>query len=89
MLESQDASSLVCARCGGNDDNYITSSYLFDYEKPFISLKLPFFEQNELKSKDFIKKLDKFTNGNFRLPISWKNINKKSVSSPYDILLRM
>ena len=33
--------------------------YLFEEEKLFILLTLPFSEQNEVKSKDFIKKFHK------------------------------
>ena len=55
-----------------NEDDYIIPSYLFEEEKLFVLLKLPFCEQNEVKSKDFIKKFQKFTNNNFRVAISWK-----------------
>ena len=52
---------------------------MFEDEKPLNLLKLPFCEQNELKSKDFIKKCHKFTNNNFRLAISWKTRKIKSL----------
>ena len=52
---------------------------MFEDEKPFTLLKLPFYEQNELKPKDFIKKLLEFTNDNFRLAISWKTRKIKSL----------
>ena len=52
---------------------------MFEDEKPFVLLKLPFCEQNELKSKDFIKKFHNFTNNNFRLAISWKTRKIKSL----------
>ena len=55
-----------------NEDNYIIPPYLFEDKKLFVLLKLPFCEQNELKSKNFIKKFHKFTNNNFRLAIIWK-----------------
>ena len=35
-----------------NEDDYIIPPYLAEEEKPFISLKLPFCVQNEVKSKD-------------------------------------
>ena len=44
-----------------NEDDYIIPPYLFEEEKPFILLKLPFCEQNEVKSKDFMKKFYRFT----------------------------
>ena len=53
--------------------------YLFEEQKPFVLLKLPFSEQNELKSKDFIKMFHKFTNNNFRLAVSWKTRKIKSL----------
>ena len=62
-----------------NEDDYIIPPYLFEEEKPFVLLKLPFCEQNELKSKDFIKKFHKFTNNNFMLAISWKTRKIKSL----------
>ena len=62
-----------------NEDHYIIPPYLFEEEKPFILLKLPFCEQNEVKSKDFIKKFHKFTNNNFRLAISWKTRKMKTL----------
>ena len=45
----------------------------------FELLKLPFCEENELKSKDFIKKFHKFTNNNFRPAISWKTRKMKTL----------
>ena len=62
-----------------NEDDYIIPPYLFEEEKPFILLKLPFCEQNEVKSKDFIKKFHKFTNNNFRIAISWKTREMKTL----------
>ena len=52
---------------------------MFEEEKPFILLKLPFCEQNEVKSKDFITKFHKFTNNNIRLAISWKTRKMKTL----------
>ena len=52
---------------------------MFEEEKPFILLKLPLCEQNEVKSKDFIKKFHKFTNNNFWLAISWKTRKMKTL----------
>ena len=62
-----------------NEDDYIIPPYLFEKEKPFVLLKLPFCEKNEPKSKDFIKKFNKFTNTNFRLANSWKTRKIKSL----------
>ena len=52
---------------------------MFEEEKLFVLLKSPFCKQNEVKSKDFIKKFHKFTNNNFRVAISWKTRNKKTL----------
>ena len=62
-----------------NEDDYIIPLHLFEVEKLFILLKLPFWEQNEVKSIDFIKKFHKFTNNNFRLAISWKTRKMKTL----------
>ena len=60
------------------DDDYIIPPFLFKEEKPFILLKLPFCEQNEQKSKDFIKKFHKFTKDSWKT-ISWKTRKIRSL----------
>ena len=50
-------------------------------KKSFVLLKLPFCEENELKSKDFIKKFQ-IINKNFRLAISQKT---RKIKSPFKI----
>ena len=65
-------------------DDYIIPPYLFEDKKLFVLLKLPFCEQNELKSKNFIKKFHKFTNNNFRLAIIWKTRKVKLLSKIKD-----
>ena len=62
-----------------DNDDFIIPPYLFETEKQFILLKLPFCELNEQKSKDFIKKFNKFTNDSFRLAISWNTRKLKSL----------
>ena len=61
-----------------NEEELIIPSYFFEVEPPFLLLKLPYCEKNETKSKDFIRKLHKFTNNQFRLAISW---NTRKLSS--------
>ena len=61
-----------------NENDYIIPPYLFEQEKLFVLLKWPFCEQNEVKSKYFIKKFHKFNNNNFRLAISWKTRKMKT-----------
>ena len=55
------------------EESFIMPPYLFEENtsKPFILLKLPFCESNELKSKTFLKKFHKFTN--FSIAIEWKS----------------
>ena len=50
-------------------------------KKAFVLLKLPFCEQNELKSKGFIKKFQ-IINKNFRFAISWKT---RKIKLPFKI----
>jgi len=57
------------------NDSFIIPPYLFEEEKPFILIEIPFCEKNENKSKDFIRKFHDFTNGKYRLSIKW--ITKK------------
>ena len=62
-----------------NEDDYIIPPYLFVDEKTLVLLKLSFCEQNELKSKDFIKEFHELTSKNFRFAISWKTRKIKSL----------
>ena len=57
---------------------------MFEEEKLFVLQELPFCKQNEIKSKDFIKKFHKFTNNNFRLAISWKTRKMKMLFKTKD-----
>ena len=45
-----------------NKEGLIIPSCFFEIEPPFLLLKLPYCEKNEVKSKDFIRKNHKFTN---------------------------
>ena len=55
-----------------NDDEPLTPPYFFKVNKRFILLKLPFCQNNEIKSKHFLKKFHHFTNDNFDIAISWE-----------------
>ena len=61
------------------DESYIIPPELFQEEKPIVMIEIPFCEENEKKSKDFIKKFHKFTNDSFRLIISWKTRKIRSL----------
>ena len=46
--------------------------HFFKVNKRFILLKLPFCQNNEIKSKHFLKKFHHFTRNNFDIAISWE-----------------
>jgi len=54
------------------EENFIIPPNIFEEEKPFILIEIPYCELNEAKSKHFLKKFHTFTNGSFRLAITWK-----------------
>ena len=58
---------------------YFVYSVLFEIAKPLIFIKIPYCELNEIKSKHFLKKFHKFTNNNFRMVITWKTRNIRSL----------
>ena len=55
-----------------NDDEPLIPPYFFEVNKRFILLKLPFCQNNEIKSKHFLKKFHHFTKNNFDIAISWE-----------------
>ena len=55
-----------------NDDEPLLPPYLSEVNKCFILLKLPFCQNNETKSKHFLKKFHHFTKNNFDIAISWE-----------------
>ena len=54
------------------DQNNITDDNFFVINKRFILLKLPFCQNNEIKSKYFLKKFHHFTKNNPDIAISWE-----------------
>ena len=52
-----------------NDDEPLLPRYFFEANKRFILLKLPFCQNNEIKSKHFLKKFHHFTKNNFDVAI--------------------
>ena len=63
--------------CG--DKGFIIPPSLFEITKPFIFTEMPYCELNEIKSKYFLKKFHKFTNSCFRMVITWKARNIRSL----------
>ena len=57
---------------GDNDDEPLLPPYFFEVNKSFILLKLPFCQNNEIKSKHFLKKFHDFTKNNFDIAVSWE-----------------
>ena len=52
---------------------------MFEIAKPLKFVEIPCCEPNEIKSKDFLKKFHKFTNNIFRMVITWKTRNIRSL----------
>ena len=63
--------------CG--DESFIIPTSLFEIAKPLIFVEIPYCELNEIKSKHFLKKFNKFTNNSFRMVITWKTRNIRSL----------
>ena len=55
-----------------NDDKPLLPPYFFGVNKCFILLKLPFCQNNEIKSKHFFKKFHHFTKNSSDIAISWE-----------------
>ena len=58
--------------CG--DESFIIPPSLLEITKPFIFIKIPYCELNEIMSH-FLKKFHKFTNNSFRTVMTWKTRN--------------
>ena len=63
--------------CG--DESFIIPTSFFEISKPLIFVEIPYCELNEIKSKHFLKKFHKFTNNSFRIVITWKTRNIRSL----------
>ena len=55
-----------------SDDEPFITPYFTEVNKYFILLNLPFCQNNEIKSKHFLKKFHHFTKNNFDIAISWE-----------------
>ena len=62
-----------------NEDEMIIPENFFEEEKPFLLIEIPYCEENENKSKYFIKKFHLFTKNNFKVAISWKTRKIRSM----------
>ena len=60
-------------------ESFIIPPNLSEMTKPFIFVEIPYCELNEIKSKHFLKKFHKFTNNSFRMVITWKTRNIRSL----------
>ena len=63
--------------CG--DESFIIPPTLFEIIKPFIFVEIIYLEMNEIKSKHFLKKFHKFIKNSFRIVITWKTRNMRSL----------
>ena len=60
-------------------DDYIIPPNSFDIPKSFILIELPFCENNEIKSKHFLKTFHHFTKDHFEVTIKWKTRQVKTL----------
>ena len=60
-------------------DDYIIPPNFFDIPKSFILIELPFCENNEIKSKHFLKTFHRFTKDHFEVTIKWKTRQVKTL----------
>ena len=63
--------------CG--DESFTIQTSFFEIVKPLIFVEIPYCELNEMKSKHFLKKFHKFTSISFRMVITWKTRNIRSL----------
>ena len=61
------------------EDSFLIPPNFFDEEKGIIMVEIPYCEENEKKSKDFIKKFHSFTGDTFKLLITWKTRKIKTL----------
>ena len=64
-------------KCG--DESFIVPPSFLEITKRFIFVEIPYCELNEIKSKHFLKKFHKFTDNSFRIVITWKTTNIRSL----------
>ena len=52
---------------------------MFGITKPLVFAEIPYCELNEIKSKHFLNKFHKFMNNSFKIVITWKTRNIRSL----------
>ena len=52
---------------------------MFEVKKPFLLLEIPYCEQNEIASKQFIKKFHQFTCEKYDMAVNWLTKKVKSL----------
>ena len=63
--------------CG--DESFIVPTSLFEIAKPLIFVEISYSELNKIKFKHFLKKFHKFTNNSFKMVITRKTRNIRSL----------
>ena len=53
------------------ESDFIIPPWFFEEKKKVVLVEIPFCLKNEISSKHFIKKFDKFTNNTFGVRIKW------------------
>ena len=50
-----------------------------EQQKPFIPIRIPYWEKNDAASKTFLNKLNQFTNNNIKFTIVWNTRKIRSL----------
>ena len=53
------------------DESFIIPPNMFEVNKPFLLLKIPYCEQNEIASKRLMKKFHQFTGEKYDMAVKW------------------
>ena len=61
------------------DESFIIPPNMFEVKKPFLLLEIPYCEQNEIASKQFIKKFHQFTGEKYDIAVKWLTKKVKSL----------
>ena len=61
------------------DESFITPLNMFTVKKPFLLLEIPYCQQKEITSKQFIKKLHQCTGDKYDIAVTWLTKKVKSL----------
>ena len=61
------------------DESFIIPLNMFAVKKPFLLLEIPYCQQNEIASKQFIKKLQQCTGDKYDITVKWLTKKVKSL----------